>query len=331
MVKVFNALDNEFAASTGSNVNSSPGRSGFDYPPNSTINLVITSKPTDADPKLFELGETYELSWDGSGGGGTITDATIIRSDPAPDSGGVIVFEGLDENGQLVQIVWTPDFDLESWYFNNFVNGQPPEFYTTDQDAAYTHGVVCFAPETPILTHQGRRMARKIKAGDQVWTLDAGFCEVLWVGHQKGPGTGKYAPVRFETGVIQNNQPLIVSQQHRILIRSARAELMFANHEVLVPAKAMIGLTGVTLAPRKTSHYVHLLLRNHHILNAAGGLCESLFIGEMTDLITTSQMSTRMRRTASGLQHIAARPILTYCEALCLLGQARPKLPACVV
>ncbi|MFK7939674.1 MAG: Hint domain-containing protein [Roseovarius sp.] len=330
MVTVFEALDNEFAASTGSNVNSSPGRSIFDYPPNSTMDLVVTSKPSDANPGLFELGETYELSWAGSGGGGTITDATVIRSDPAPGvgDGGVIVFEGIDENGDLVQIVWTPDFDLESWYFDNFDQGQPPEFYTTDQDATYSHSVMCFEAKTPILTDRGRCQAGRIRVGDRVWTLDGGYREVLWVGHQTVPGIGRYAPVRFEVGTLRNKRTILLSQQHRVLIQSAQAELLFADHEVLVPAKAMDGMPGITLAPCSAVHYVHLLLGEHHLLNVAGGLCESLFLGDMTDLITTEQMSPDTKQMASQLRHIAARPILTYREARCLLRRTKPVVTA---
>ena len=123
MVKTFNGLDNEFAVSTGSNVNSSPGRSKFDYPPTSSTNLTVTSQEGDTDPNLFEVGETYTVSWSGASSG-TILDATVIRSADAPDGGGgVIVFKGLDENGNLAQVLWSPSFDLESWYFDNFNGG----------------------------------------------------------------------------------------------------------------------------------------------------------------------------------------------------------------
>ena len=128
MVKTFNGLDNEFALSTGSNVNSSPGRSKFDYPPTSSTNLTVTSQEGDTDPNLFEVGETYTVSWSVASSG-TILDATVIRSDDAPSGGGgVIVFEGLDENGNLAQVVWTPSFDLETWYFDNFNGGCHPNF-----------------------------------------------------------------------------------------------------------------------------------------------------------------------------------------------------------
>ena len=77
----FYAEDTEFAASTGDNVNSGNGTSTFDYPPTSTKNLVITSQADDDDPRLFDLGDVYTLSFQGNGGT-TIENATVIRSAP---------------------------------------------------------------------------------------------------------------------------------------------------------------------------------------------------------------------------------------------------------
>ena len=143
MTVTFYAQDNEFAAATGGNVNYSAGFSRFDYPPNSSRDLIINSQPGDSDPRLFEVGEVYTVSFSGNGGA-TITNATIIRSDyttqddgtPIEGNEGAIVFEGLDENGDLTQVVWSPNFDLETWYFDNFTGGgSPPGFYTQDQDA----------------------------------------------------------------------------------------------------------------------------------------------------------------------------------------------------
>ncbi|MEZ5714708.1 MAG: hypothetical protein R3D85_05800 [Paracoccaceae bacterium] len=116
----FYALDNEFAVSTGSNVNSSPGHSDFDYPPTSSRDLIITTHDDDDDPRLFEVGDTYDVSYGGPGGAHTLTDAVVIRSDAAPGGGGVIVFEGLDEDGNLTQVVWTPDFDPGNLVFRQF-------------------------------------------------------------------------------------------------------------------------------------------------------------------------------------------------------------------
>ncbi|SLN71848.1 hypothetical protein ROG8370_03465 [Roseovarius gaetbuli] len=190
MVKTFNGLDNEFAVSTGSNVNSSPGRSKFDYPPTSSTNLTVTSQEGDTDPNLFEVGETYTVSWSGVSSG-TILDATVIRSDDAPsDGGGVIVFEGLDENGDLAQVVWTPSFDLESWYFDNFNGGVPPEFHTTDQNATYTHAYVCFAMGVTIGTPYGPKPIETLSAGDYVSTRDHGRRKFFGRGAKPWSGPG---------------------------------------------------------------------------------------------------------------------------------------------
>ncbi|QGX96859.1 Hint domain-containing protein [Roseovarius faecimaris] len=325
MAKTWNALDNEFAVSSGSNVNSTPGRSDFDYPPSSSINLVIISNDGDPDPKTFSLGDTYDISWDGNGGGGSIEDATVVRSDEAPAGGGLIVFEGLDQNGELVQVIWTPDFDLESWYWDSFNGGVPPQFYVSDQNSSYTHTVVCFEASMPISTPRGHVAAGLIRAGQSVCTLDGGHQPVLWTGHMRAKGVGAAAPVRFAPGTIGNSQELIVSQQHRILVRSPLAELLFASHEVLVPAKAMLGEPGVTLQIRHDITYVHLLLARHHILNAAGAPCESLFMGTRADLITAGRMSAGDRHRFGEIDHVAARPMLTYRESRCIVGTRLPE------
>ena len=109
MTTTFNGVDNEFAVSTGSNVGTTGNTSTFDNPPQGSKDLVITSLAGDDDPLLFELGDTYDVTWGGQNDGGTILNAVVIRSDPAPDGngGGVIVLEGTDDQGNLAQVVWT--------------------------------------------------------------------------------------------------------------------------------------------------------------------------------------------------------------------------------
>lgn len=53
MTVTFTALDNEFAAATGANVNSNaggPNTSTFDCPPIGAADLVISSHAGDTDP-----------------------------------------------------------------------------------------------------------------------------------------------------------------------------------------------------------------------------------------------------------------------------------------
>ncbi|WP_294610193.1 Hint domain-containing protein [uncultured Roseovarius sp.] len=323
MVKTFNGLDNEFAISTGSNVNSSPGRSKFDYPPTSSIDLVVTSQEGDTDPNLFEVGETYTVSWSGASSG-VILDAAVVRSDDAPGGGGgVIVFEGLDQNGDLVQVVWTPSFDLESWYFDNFVGEQPPEFYTTDQNEAYTHAYVCFAMGVTIGTPSGLKPIEMLSAGDYVSTRDHGRRKILWAGRKTVVGAGRNAPVCFDRGAIGNRRPMRLSQQHRVMVASPMTELFFGHHEVLVPAKALVNGHDIRLEPCQEITYLHLLLEQHEILNAGGGApCESLLLGDMADTLMSEDLPEIRGLGSVGIR--AARPILTYREARCIVGARVP-------
>lgn len=319
MVKTFEGLDNEFAVATGGNVNTGPGISTFDYPPDGTFDLLVTSHEGDTNPNLFQIGESYTVSWTGNGGGGLLEDAVVVRSDLAPNGGGIVVFEGLDQNGDLAQVVWSPGFDLESWYWANFNHGASPGFYTTDRTASYTHQFVCFAAGTGIATPKGARRVETLEPGDRVETRDHGVQRVLWAGRRVVRGIGADAPVRFAPGSIGNRDMLLLSPQHRVMIRSPMAELLFGAHEVLVPAKAMIDGRAIRAAPVARVTYVHLLLERHALLDAAGGApCESLFPGDVTMGLLRAELPEGLPR------YRAARLMLTYREARCVVGARMP-------
>ena len=293
--------------------------------PTAPFDLIVQSNPGDSNPNLFEVGETYDVSWSGSGGGSVLEDAVVVRSDAAPGEGGIIVFEGLDQNGDLAQIVWTPDFDLEGWYFDNFNGGNSPGFYTSDRDSSYTHSFVCFAAETTIQTPTGPRVVASLKPGDLVSTQDNGPQPVQWIEQRTVVGTGRNAPVIFAAGTIGNSHPLRLSQQHRVMIRSPLAELLFACNEVFVPAKAMTGDTGICYAPTACITYVHFLLPNHEIVFANGAPCESLLLGDMAqEILHDGPAEANAPVPQIGIQ-TACRPVLTYQEARGIFGTRLPK------
>ncbi|QFT82807.1 hypothetical protein FIU89_19450 [Roseovarius sp. THAF27] len=320
MTKTFYGIDNEFAVATGSNVNDSPGQSSFDYPPNSSRDLIVTSNAGDSDPNLFELGETYDVQYSGPGGTHLLDDAVVIRSDPAPGDGGIIVFEGANGNGDPAQVVWSPDFDLETWYFDNFTNGQPPKFFASDQNTSYTHTVNCFAAGTLLETPSGPRPVEHLRPNDRVLTRNDGARRILWTGARTMPGDGPACPVRFVPGILGNTRPLRLSQQHRVAIRSWKAELLFGTPEVLVPAKALVGQPGITFAPCRSVTYVHLLLEDHQLVLAEGGApCETILPGVMTEQWLIKDAAA-IHRAAGTAPYRAALPILTYREARCVVG-----------
>lgn len=274
----FYAEDNEFAASTGDNVNSGNGTSTFDYPPTSTKNLVITSQSDDDDARLFDLGDVYTLSFQGNGGT-TIENATVIRSDPLSGNEGAIVFEGLNPQGELVQVVWSPNFDLESWYFSNFSQGQSPGFYTSDRNAE-EYRFACFASGTLIDTVEGPKRVEDLKPGDLVPTRDGGAEPVLWVAASTVPGLGRAAPVTVGAGTLGAERPIELSPQHRLLINDPRCETCFGVSEVFVAAGHLVDGVQIKRQNRKLVTYHHILFENHEVISAHGVQSESLLLGD---------------------------------------------------
>lgn len=341
----FTPPDNEFAASTGDNVNNNVGGAGtsqFDNPPNAFSDLVITSQAGDPDPYSFELGDTYSLTWGGHGGGGEIVDAVVIRSDSLPQGGHAVVFEGIDENGETAQIVWTPDHDLESWFWDHSTPSDDPGFYVYDTDPAteYTAQMICFDGETLIATPRGPVRAASLVPGMMVETLDHGPQMLLWVGQSVVRGSGRQAPVEFPVGALGNDRPLLLSPQHRVLHRSATAELLFAEPEVLVPARvyALAGQAGARSVERPMIRYVHLLFERHEIVMAEGAPCESLFLGDVArralDADARDEIATHFPELdldlPDGQPFEAARPVLRCYEARTLfqhLSGWAPEMP----
>ncbi|WP_299029630.1 Hint domain-containing protein [uncultured Sulfitobacter sp.] len=314
----FFGVDNEFATSTGSNVDSAPGQSTFDNPPQSSTNLVVTPQNSDSDPRLFEIGDTYDISWNG----GSIQNAVVVRSDAAPDSGGVIVLEGVDANGDTAQVIWTPGFDVEQWYTDNYNPDAEPGFYTTDTQPDYDHKFVCFAAETLIRTPRGPIPAGDLCRGDLVCTVDAGAVAIEWATHWHGKGSEGAAPIWFDAQSIGNTRPLRLSQQHRVLVRSPRLQLLFGMDEALAPAKAFANGHSIRVQPCQQICYVHILLPQHHLIEAEGAFCETLFWGDQASKRLVQQATRTNGCSLAFYPMKSARPILKYAEARLVLQTA---------
>ncbi len=140
-------------------------------------------------------------------------------------------------------------------------------------------GVICFTPGTLIDTPQGARPVEELREGDRVSTRDNGPQEILWIGSRRMTGARLYVmpqlrPIRFRAGALGIARPdreLLVSPEHRILMRGPAARALFNTPEVLVPARALVdgGTVQVDRVLREVT-YVHLLLPQHQIIRANG-------------------------------------------------------------
>jgi hypothetical protein len=149
----------------------------------------------------------------------------------------------------------------------------------------------CFVAGTLIKTSRGEIPVEYLARGDMVFTLDGGFRPVQWVGAKTVDVTANTAPIRFETGTTGNDRPLLVSPNHRMLLRSTQADLLFDNPEVLIPAKHMTKMRGVTQVWPKQVTYVHVLFDSHQIICANGAMSESFHPGAQA--LSALEMETR--------------------------------------
>jgi Ca2+-binding RTX toxin-like protein len=148
--------------------------------------------------------------------------------------------------------------------------------------------VVCFAAGTRIETDRGQCPVEALCVGDHVQTLDNGLQPLRWIGHRSLDAATLAAkpnlrPIRIKAGVLGDNIPardLVVSPQHRILLKSKIAIRMFDTQEILVPAKQLLAVDGIDVAEDMDQvTYYHILCDNHEIVHADGALAETLYTG----------------------------------------------------
>lgn len=181
--------------------------------------------------------------------------------------------------------------------------------------------VPCFTAGTAIATPRGAVPVEDLEVGDLVLTRDNGARPIRWVGKRRLASPELKAnpalrPVAFRAGSLGDGLPsrdLIVSPQHRMLVRSTEAELHFGEHEVLVAARHFAGRPGIaTVADAAEVTYVHLMFDEHEIVLSNGVWSESFQPGAHTvsdmGAEQRAELFTLFPELAAGLPPAAAYP-----------------------
>lgn len=146
----------------------------------------------------------------------------------------------------------------------------------------------CFAKGTRIRSAQGDVLVEMLAEGTEVLTADRGLQPLRWIGSRKLSAADLQArpelrPIRISAGALGKGTPfrdLIVSPQHRILVRSQIAMKMFGALEVLVAAKQLLQVDGIDIAHDLTEvEYFHFLFDHHEVVLSEGAETESLYTG----------------------------------------------------
>lgn len=178
------------------------------------------------------------------------------------------------ENVSSIQLGTWDGVDYQSSIISNF-DEPPPN--------------ICYVAGTLIETDGGAIRVENLTPGMHVITADHGPCPVLMVkaqsiSAQAAARAPHLRPIRIRAGALGSGLPkrdLLVSPQHRVMVRSKIAQRMFDTSEVLVAAKQLLALDGIEVDEELESFtYVHFLCRDHQIVYAEDLPSESLYLGQ---------------------------------------------------
>lgn len=153
-----------------------------------------------------------------------------------------------------------------------------------DTDTVTINILICVLRGTRITTPEGDLPVEDLRPGDLVLTADGRAEPVRWIGSRRLSRAELAAnpslrPIRIAADAFRPGRPgrdLRVSPQHRILLEGWRAELLFGEDRVLVPAKGL-----VDDGPIRVDHgseaveYFHILFDRHEIILTEGQPSES--------------------------------------------------------
>ena len=208
-----------------------------------------------------------------------LPDRSFVVTDGAKSYTVTLIDTGTGSNPLLMFVGDMPPRNTDLWIVHHSfgARGQNP----MGPDSG---GVICFTHGTHILTPEGAKPVEDLRPGDHVQTKDNGAQQIQWIGSRRMTGARLYAmptlrPVRINMGALGVKRPeqeLLVSPEHRMLIKGAVARDLFNAPEVLVAAKDLInGHTIVRDHQSKHITYVHLLLDRHQVIWANGVETES--------------------------------------------------------
>ena len=199
------------------------------------------------------------------------------------------VMEGSDGSTIFIYEIENYD-DIDIYAFSEpLVDGVT---YTTStqnpRDTAISYGqMVCLARGTRVRTPDGPRAIETLVPGDSVITVDNGAQPVLAVTQQtfrfdpEGAEPANH-PVRIRAGTIGNLTDLIVSPQHRIVVRERTGDTVqdrFAAAKLL--AEEHYGGIRYACGVRSVDYH-NLFLPRHNVIFAENAQVESLYPGPLT-------------------------------------------------
>lgn len=243
------------------------------------VGAITENKPVDQVSSDNAMGDVAVMMTDGRD---TFT-MTIID---VPNSAPLAMF--VDE---------LPPRDVDLWVVDRSGSLTAPAV----DEAPKPGGIICFTDTTFIGTPDGFKRVSDLRPGDMVQTRDNGAKPILWVGQRRISGARLHVmpqmrPIRIKNNAFGAQSPggdLLVSPQHRMVVKGQVALDLFNTDEVLVAAKDLVNGRSIYHESRiREVNYYHILMEQHEILWANGILSESFHPANMN--LTTLAEDQRM-------------------------------------
>lgn len=167
-----------------------------------------------------------------------------------------------------------PPQDQDLWVVSSAIKTAPGR-----GSSGFGACTVCFTPGTRIQTPHGPVPVEELHEDDRICTKDNGVQPIRWIGHRRVSGGRLIAmphlrPVRVRAHILGEGEPdadLLLSPDHRLLVKGPAAQTLFNSHEVLVAARDLINDTSILPDYRcRGVTYIHLMLDQHQIVWANG-------------------------------------------------------------
>ena len=182
----------------------------------------------------------------------------------------------LNADGTITVVADADSDDISFSYEIESSTGQ------TDIGLVTVDTIPCFVSGTMIKTPSGEVPVESLEPGDLVMTHDDGAQPLRWIGQRTVTAKDSFAPVKIKAGTFGAHRDLLVSPQHRVLIRDSLAELLFGEAEVLISAKDLVNDNSVRIQEGGDVTYVHLLFDRHQVIFSEGLTTESFLPGPQT-------------------------------------------------
>jgi hypothetical protein len=266
----------------------------------SANNANLNIENTNTQPTVlltFDSGATGDLIFE-SNGGSPDPDTTVVINGteynftvelvgvlpighgkvPDPLEGKTVAIISVVINGQTERFFFVTDGSGTQVLMDEFGGGA-----VTLGSVIITPPPFCFCAGTSIATPSGLRNVERLRAGDLVLTSEGCARQVIWVGSTRISAEAllqqpHLRPILIRAGSFGFGAPtadLYVSPQHRLVVRHSFCELLFAEEEVLVAAKFLVGSLAEVAEVAGDVEYVHVLLQDHEILLGNGLASES--------------------------------------------------------